>query len=131
MLWKNKVRLHGHQVTVSHSNGTHCSICFDLGTVCKYSWYQRPQYKHGFAPRTFKQFLKELLRDLRSNLNEENADRVSKAVNNLNTIVQNFERKMEIKKQQSSHNKAKMSGEDVRNFWSRICLLKTPKKALL
>ena len=86
-------------------------------------------------------FLKELLRDLRSNLNEENADRVSKAVNNLSIIVKNFEERMEIKKKQSSQNKAKI--EDVRNlcvkgelrskfccgyfFWNRFsfCLLYT------
>ena len=64
-------------------------------------------------------FLKELLKDLRSNLNEENADRVSKAVNNLNTIVQNFERRMEIKKQQSSQNKAKTLN-DVRNLCAKF-----------
>ena len=64
-------------------------------------------------------FLKELLKDLRSNLNEENAERVSKAVNNLNTIVQNFERRMEIKKQQSSQNKAKTLN-DVRNLSAKF-----------
>ena len=60
-------------------------------------------------------FLKGLVRDLRSNFTKENADRVSKAVKNLNTIVQNFEQKMEIKKQQSSLNKTKAK-EDVENL---------------
>ena len=64
-------------------------------------------------------FLKELLRDLRNNLTEENADRVSKAVKNLNTIVQNFEQKMEIKKQQSSLNKTKAK-EDVENLCAKF-----------
>ena len=76
-------------------------------------------------------FLKELLRDLRSNLNEENADRVSKAVNNLSIIVKNFEERMEIKKKQSSQNKAKIE-EDVRNlcvkFLEKNILSDDPKK---
>ena len=64
-------------------------------------------------------FLKELLRDLRGNLDQDNADRVSKSVNNLHTIVQNFEKRMEIKKQISSRNKAKIS-EDVRNLSAKF-----------
>ena len=64
-------------------------------------------------------FLKELLRDLRGNLDIPNADRVSKSVNNLNTIVENFERKMEIKKGLSSRNKAKIV-DDVRNLSAKF-----------
>ena len=60
-------------------------------------------------------FLKELLRDLRSNLNEENADRVARAVNNLKTLVLNFEEETKIKQQRSSRNKAKTL-EDVHNL---------------
>lgn len=60
-------------------------------------------------------FLKELLRDLRSNLNEENANRISKALNNLKSIVESFESEMEINHGSSSKNKAK-TFEDVRNL---------------
>ncbi len=60
-------------------------------------------------------FLKELLRDLRGNINRENAERVSKAVKNLKTIVENFEKETSIKEQQSSKHKEKTI-EDVKNL---------------
>jgi len=64
-------------------------------------------------------FLKELLRDLRSNLNQANADRVAKSMNNLKMIVQNFEKENGINQQRSSRNKAKVS-EDVRNLCTKF-----------
>ncbi|XP_066930033.1 uncharacterized protein [Clytia hemisphaerica] len=60
-------------------------------------------------------FLKELLRDLRGNVNKENAERVSKAVKNLKSIVENFEKEQKIKEQKSSKNKAKTLN-DVRHL---------------
>ena len=64
-------------------------------------------------------FLKELLRDLRGNLKKENADRISKALNNLRTIVKNFEIENNINKQRSSKNKAKTNA-DVRNLTTKF-----------
>lgn len=64
-------------------------------------------------------FLKELLRDLRSNLNQANADRVAKSMNNLRIIVQNFEKENGINQQRSSRNKAKVS-EDVKNLCTKF-----------
>jgi len=64
-------------------------------------------------------FLKELLKDLRSNLNKENAERVSKAVNNLKVIVENFETQTQISRGRSSRNKAKAS-QDVRNLCTEL-----------
>ena len=53
-------------------------------------------------------FLKELLKVLRSNLNEDNADRVSKAMNNIKELVEVTERNMKINASSSSYNKAKL-----------------------
>uniref|UniRef100_A0A7M5VD50 DUF6589 domain-containing protein n=2 Tax=Clytia hemisphaerica TaxID=252671 RepID=A0A7M5VD50_9CNID len=52
-------------------------------------------------------YLKELLRDLRGNVNRENAERVSKSLKNLKSIVEKFENESKIKQQISSKNKAK------------------------
>lgn len=64
-------------------------------------------------------FLKELLRDLRGNVNRENAERVSKAVKNLKTIVENFEKEANIKEQKASKNKAKTL-DDVRHLATQL-----------
>lgn len=117
MLWPHKICPHRHQILVPDSDGAKCSIFPYLGTFCEYPWNERLQYQHHLEHLNY--FLKELLRDLRGNLDQDNADRVSKSVNNLYTIVQNFEKKMEIKKQVSSRNKAKLS-EDVRNLCAKF-----------
>ena len=58
-------------------------------------------------------FLKDLLKDLGNNMNEINADRVSKSMNNLKTIVENFEIELHISTQRSSENALRCE-EDVK-----------------
>lgn len=53
-------------------------------------------------------FLKELLKNLRSNLNEANANRVSKALNNIKSLVENTEKVYSINPLKSSGNHAKI-----------------------
>ena len=48
-------------------------------------------------------FLKELLKGLRSNMNEENADRVAKTVKHMMAIVENVENNHDINVNKSKH----------------------------
>ena len=52
-------------------------------------------------------FLKELLRNLRSNLNESNAARVAQTMKNLQSVIKNYEKCVDIKESVSGRNKAK------------------------
>jgi len=51
-------------------------------------------------------FLKELLKNLRSNLNEQNAERISKAMNNIQTLMEQTEESLHIRRVCSGINKA-------------------------
>ena len=53
-------------------------------------------------------FLKELFRSLRSNFNEANAERISKAFNNVKKIVENAEKNLNACKKVNSNNNPKM-----------------------
>ena len=53
-------------------------------------------------------FLKELLKNLRSNLNEENAGQIAKAMNNIKLLVENTEDQLRIPTNQSGNNKVDM-----------------------
>jgi len=64
-------------------------------------------------------FLKELLKVLRSNMNEKNADRISKAMNNIRILVEETEKNFGINAQRSSHNKAKTL-KDVQHLADEI-----------
>lgn len=50
-------------------------------------------------------FLKELLKNLRSNLNEVNADRIAKATNNIKTLIEKTEESLNIKVTSTGNNK--------------------------
>lgn len=60
-------------------------------------------------------FLKELLRSLRSNLNEKNADRIAKCVRNINIIISNLEDSLDISCKPHSR-KVNDSYEDVKKL---------------
>ena len=60
-------------------------------------------------------FLKELLKNLRSNMNEQNAERISKALNNIKRLVDNTEKMLDIKKSSSGSNRMKTE-ESVRHL---------------
>lgn len=60
-------------------------------------------------------FLKELLKNLRSNLNEANAARISKALNNIKRLVDNTEKMLKIKKANPGSNRMKTE-ESVRHL---------------
>lgn len=64
-------------------------------------------------------FLKELLKVLRSNMNEKNADRISKAMNNIRLLVEETEKNLGINPQRSSQNKAK-TFKDVQHLANEI-----------
>lgn len=64
-------------------------------------------------------FLKELLKSLRSNLNESNADRISKALNNIKSLVENTEKHLNIKRSSSGNSRFK-SEESVRHLASEM-----------
>lgn len=50
-------------------------------------------------------FLKELLKNLRSNLNEVNADRIAKATNNIKRLIEKTEESLDIKVTSTGNNK--------------------------
>ncbi|XP_066929560.1 uncharacterized protein [Clytia hemisphaerica] len=65
-------------------------------------------------------FLKELLKNLRSNLTKNNnAERVSKALNNIKLMVDNTEKMLDVKKQESGSRKFK-SEDTVRHLASEL-----------
>jgi len=63
--------------------------------------------------------LNQLLKTLRSNLNESNADRVSKATNNLKKLIESTEESLSITNHCSGNNKAK-TAEAVLNLKNEI-----------
>jgi len=52
--------------------------------------------------------LKELLKNLRSNLNEENSERIAKAMNNVKLLAERTEEQAKIRRDHSSSNKVDM-----------------------
>ena len=64
-------------------------------------------------------FLKEQLKNLRSNLNKPNAERVSKALNNIKKMVDNTEKMLDIKKPESGSHRMK-AGESIRHLATEL-----------
>eukprot|EP00111_Clytia_hemisphaerica_P009268 TCONS_00027225-protein len=71
--------------------------------------------------------LKELLRSLRSNLNESNAKRISRATRNLNLIIKNLEKGSGIKEEIHSSKVAKIL-PDVQNLAAELFKAKVFEK---
>ncbi|XP_066918127.1 uncharacterized protein [Clytia hemisphaerica] len=65
-------------------------------------------------------FLKENLKSLRSNLNEKNADRISKSIINLKKLVENTEANLNCRKSLSGNNKNNKYKENVINLLKEL-----------
>ena len=90
-----------------------CNIKFDENESNELMW-ERFINNHGIPGKNISMdlhlehlnnFLKDLLKNLRNNMNETNAERISKAMNNIKALVDKTEVSLGIKKSTSGSNK--------------------------